>query len=68
MGFAAMQSVIWFKERNRQMSGNIKKNALPIVGCFLVTAVLMGHIGIIDALQIGVGMLLIVIGLINAMK
>lgn len=50
------------------MSENIKKSAFPIAGCFLITSVLMGYVGIIDALQIGVGMILIVVGLIKAMK
>lgn len=48
-----------------KLSEKCKKGMISFVGCFLITAVLMEYIGILNAIQVGIGMLLIIIGIIR---
>lgn len=49
-----------------KISENLKWSLLPIMGVALITSVLAVNIGYKNALLIGIGMILVVVGLIKA--
>ena len=51
-----------------ELSDNLKKSILPIMGSALIASVLSSHIGYVDGTLIGVGIGAIAIGIIKAVK
>ena len=49
-----------------RFSKNLKQSLIPIMGVALITSTLAMNIGYKDALLIGIGMVMIVVGIIKA--
>ena len=50
------------------LSDNLKKIMLPLLGCALIASVMIKYTGLIDAMLIGIGMVLIAIGVIKGIN
>ena len=51
-----------------RISKNLKQSMLPIMGVALITSNLAMRMGYVDALLIGIGLVLVVVGIIKAVS